>query len=630
MKKILSLLMAAMLLPMALGAQLLAPQGESNGQFGGPSRIDLPANQKIMGHYDSDAFSTLGWRQQGRTGVIPIATDITPSELAMFQGGRILAFRVALAQSTPVTRVFVIPVTPEGTVEATTAWSCNVQNVGWNTIELETPYEINLPAGYSLRIGFDYKQTGSNYPISAVAEGDIYDTYFYTTKWYTTKLKDTGNLSVQCIVESDHFPEYDIAASSLVVPRSIRLGDDLTFSFKVRNRGTASVAAGALAYEVAIDGNHVATLTNAAPFGQTFVTLTGSVPTSDLEVGTHTLTITTSTVNGEAVLYSTTLSGEFVAIGEGFARQMRLVEQFTSTSCTYCPSGSAALKALSDMRGDIAWVAIHQPMNTADIFRTPQCDSIRQYEGCDGYPEGSFDRSAGYTSASAICVVLTSNNAQSSARQHSSFLDYIETPAWAKVNINSRFDEETRQAVVTVEGDIAPEFDVVMGDNARLTVYITEDNLVEKQLSNGVWINDYVHNGVLRQALGTIKGVALNRTENYYKNEFTVNIPTNWKAEDLNIVAFISHAPLGPNNVLTDLWVNNANKRKLGEYDEPAFIPGDLDGNGTVNISDVTLLIQYLLAGSADDINLDAADFNADGAVNVTDATEIIQMLLTN
>ena len=630
MKKILSLLMAAMLLPMALGAQLLAPQGESYGQLGGPSRIDLPANQKIMGHYDSDAFSTLGWRQQGRTGVIPIATDITPSELAMFQGGRILAFRVALAQSTPVTRVFVIPVTPEGTVEATTAWSCNVQNVGWNTIELETPYEINLPAGYSLRIGFDYKQTGSNYPISAVAEGDIYDTYFYTTKWYTTKLKDTGNLSVQCIVESDHFPEYDIAASSLVVPRSVRIGDDISFSFKVRNRGTASVAAGALAYDVAIDGNHVATLTNATPFGQTFVTLTGSVPTTDLEVGTHTLTVTTSTVNGEAVLYSNTLTDEFVAIGEGFVRQMRLVEQFTSTSCTYCPSGTAALKALSDMRGDIAWVAIHclQNSNYPDPFRTSQGDSITSREGCDGFPEGSFDRSAGYTSASAICVVLTSNNAQTSARQHNSFLDYIETPAWAKVNINSRFDEETRQAVVTVEGDIAPEFDVVMGDNARLTVYITEDNLVASQYNNGTWVNDYVHNGVFRKALGTALGVRLNRTGDHYKNEFTVDIPNTWKAENLNVLAFISHAPLG--NALTEIWVNNANKRKLGEYDEPAFIPGDLDGNGTVNISDVTLLIQYLLAGSADDINLDAADFNADGAVNVTDATEIIQMLLTN
>lgn len=632
MKRILSFTLAAMLLPLALGAQLLAPQGESYGQnmLGGPSRIDLPSNQKILGHYDSDAYSTVGWRQQGRTGVIPIATDMTPSELAMFQGGRIVAIRLALAQSTPVTRVFVIPIAPDGYAETTTAWSCNVEQVGWNTIELETPYEIDLPEDYSLRVGFDYKQTATNYPVSAVDEGEIYDSYWYLNKWYTTKLRDTGNLSVQCIVESDHFPEYYIKISNLIVPYQARIGETMPISFKVRNCGTGQVSAGAFTYEVAIDGNPVGTYTNAIPFGQTDVTLNANIPCNDLEAGTHTLTVTTTIINGEPVIYSITLSGEFMAIGEGYARQMRLVEQFTSTSCTYCPSGSAAIKALSDMRGDIAWVGIHclQNSNYPDPFRTSQGDSITSREGCDGFPEGSFDRSTGYSSASAVCVVLTSSNAQSSARQHDSFLNYILTPAWAQVNINSTFDEHTRKAVVTVEGDIAPEFDVIMGSNSRLTVYITEDNLVASQYNSGTWVNDYVHNGVFRKALGTALGVRLNRTGDHYKNEFTVDIPNTWKAENLNVVAFISHAPLG--SALTEIWVNNANKRKLGEYDEPTFIPGDVDESGTVNISDVTLLIQYLLSGSNDGINLDAADYNGDSAVNVTDVTELIQLLLSN
>ena len=633
MKRILSLMMAAMLLPLALGAQLLAPEGASYGQtmLGGPSRVDLPSNQKIMGHYDSDTYSTVGWRQQGRTGVIPIATDMTPSELAIFQGGSIKAFRVALAQSTPVTRVFVIPISPEGTVGTTTAWSCNVEAVGWNTIELETPYLIDLPDGYKLRIGFDYKQTSTNYPVSAVAEGEIYDSYFYLNKWYTTRMRDTGNLSVQCIVESDHFPEYHIEANSLVVPYYAKIGETTAISFKVRNRGTAAVVeAGAFTYEVAIDGNPVGTFTNTIPFGQTFVTLNANVPCNGLEPGEHTLTVTTATINGEPVLLPITLSSEFIAIGEGYVRQMRLVEQFTSTSCTYCPSGSAAIKALSDMRGDIAWVGIHDIQNPSypDPFATSQGDSITSREGCDGFPEGSFDRSTGYESASAVCVVLTSSNAQASARQHDAFLNYIATPAWAQVNINSTFDEQTRQAVVTIDGDMAPEFDVLMGDNPRLTVYITEDNLVAPQYKNNSWVENYVHNGVFRQALGTIFGVALNRTGNHYKNEFTVEIPTSWKAEDLNVVAFISHAPLG--SALTEIWVNNANKRKLGEYDEPTFIPGDVDDSGDVNISDVTLLIQHLLSGNDDSINLDAADYNGDGAINVTDVTELIQFLLNN
>ena len=55
---------------------------------------------------------------------------------------------------------------------------------------------------------------------------------------------------------------------------------------------------------------------------------------------------------------------------------------------------------------------------------------------------------------------------------------------------------------------------------------------------------------------------------------------------------------------------------------------GDVDGDGNVNIVDVTALINYLLGGSASDINLTAADCNTDGSVNITDVTALINYLL--
>lgn len=65
MKKSLLFLLASMLLPVALQAQseLLrytpAPEKWDNSQ---PSaRIDLPENQKIMGHYCSDSISSTGY-----------------------------------------------------------------------------------------------------------------------------------------------------------------------------------------------------------------------------------------------------------------------------------------------------------------------------------------------------------------------------------------------------------------------------------------------------------------------------------------------------------------------------------------------------------------------------------------
>jgi hypothetical protein len=606
MKKLLSLLMAVMLLPAALGA------------------MDLQPNQKILGHYTSDALNLNGWGKSFlKDIVLPIATDLTADELAMFQGSKIVAFRVGLAEEAPVTRVFVMPIGTNGKPTGeVTEWTCNVSSQGWNLIELETPYEVNLPDGYGLRIGFDYEQIGKDArPISAVKEGTIYPTYhFRSNNWINYGVNTTGNLSIQCIAENDNFPEYIVRAKDLTCKNQLKTGDELSFMFQVYNLGATAIATGALTFDVAIDGVVVKTVSNPEEISRELVTIRDIVGTDDLTAGEHTLTVTATTLNGEPVERPLVLTTTFKTFDYGFSRQMHLVEQFTSTWCTYCPQGTANIEALTQMRDDIAWVAVHENMGNVDPFRTEQCDSITNYEGIDGFPEGSFNRATGISNASSVYAVLTGL----SATTMSTFLDYVaEGPSWATVNINSAFDADTREAVITIDGELVPNFDEMMGSNCKLTVYLTEDGLVAPQTSGG---NDYVHNNVLRLALGSIKGVDMNRTsETTYKNEFTYTIPSEWNADNMHIVAFIGR-PLRP-NALTDIYVTNTNMRKLGESDEPAVLVGDVDGNGIVSIDDVTELITLLLNGT-EPANLAAADVYPDGRISIDDVVDLINLLL--
>ena len=53
--------------------------------------------------------------------------------------------------------------------------------------------------------------------------------------------------------------------------------------------------------------------------------------------------------------------------------------------------------------------------------------------------------------------------------------------------------------------------------------------------------------------------------------------------------------------------------------------PGDVNGDGEVNISDVTALIDLMLSGET---GTEMADVNNDGEVNISDVTSIIDMLL--
>ena len=56
---------------------------------------------------------------------------------------------------------------------------------------------------------------------------------------------------------------------------------------------------------------------------------------------------------------------------------------------------------------------------------------------------------------------------------------------------------------------------------------------------------------------------------------------------------------------------------------------GDVNGDSSVNISDVTALIDYLLTGNASGINLSAADCNQDSSINISDVTALIDYMLT-
>lgn len=62
---------------------------------------------------------------------------------------------------------------------------------------------------------------------------------------------------------------------------------------------------------------------------------------------------------------------------------------------------------------------------------------------------------------------------------------------------------------------------------------------------------------------------------------------------------------------------------------KPAVTRGDVNGDGSVNIADVTTLIDYLL-GSTSGVNVSAADCNQDSSVNIADVTALIDYLLSN
>jgi len=61
---------------------------------------------------------------------------------------------------------------------------------------------------------------------------------------------------------------------------------------------------------------------------------------------------------------------------------------------------------------------------------------------------------------------------------------------------------------------------------------------------------------------------------------------------------------------------------------KPAGLRGDVNGDGSVNISDAIVLINYVQNGNATGMNMTNADANQDGSVNITDAIALINYVL--
>ena len=53
---------------------------------------------------------------------------------------------------------------------------------------------------------------------------------------------------------------------------------------------------------------------------------------------------------------------------------------------------------------------------------------------------------------------------------------------------------------------------------------------------------------------------------------------------------------------------------------------GDLNGDGQVNVTDVSVIINAILGNGQ--LDLEAGDLNGDGSLNVTDVTALIHIIL--
>ncbi len=559
----------------------------------GVNKIALDNDEHLVGFYTTDDLDLSGYSSIGLTGYpgnLTAAVIFTPSELSKAVGGTITKIRFGLSTSVEVSRVFISPFdmstgeisdpVSEQTITSTVS--------GWNDVILDTP--VAVEEGKSYMIGYDYVQVSGQvdeaYPLLTDYKVNnnpsdygfmIYGNLDQGLGWYTMGTT-YGNLCIQAVVKGGKFTDDDLTLTSISTSSVFNKGgSNVTVNLGVKNNGNKVPSSYAI--DIALDGNVVKTLNTPATLSGAIQTVSSEITLpANLSDGSHELTATVAQINGVKPTENVdddVVSGTLLSYSEEMPHQKTLVEQFTSTSCTYCPLGYDMLNALTEIRDDIAWVAIHgnQSPYYPDEYTTEDGDILTSFEIL-GWPSASFNRcyiqDTQINSDGSLAVFISWNG---QASQVASMFDevidtYASVPAFATVNIASTYDPSTRNVNIKVTGDAVKAFKELMGDDAVLSVYLTEDGLVSRQNNGGTWVNDYPHDHVFRCAATNVLGDPIKWNGDSYENELNVTLDRDWNADNMNIVAFISR-PIKMEgeyyvSSLTDVYVTNTNVAKVG------------------------------------------------------------------
>lgn len=591
----------------------------------------LNANQKTVGVAGSGTMAGgIGLPSAGNK-VKGVYNAMDASDLAKFKGAKIVGARyliyASLGSSANVELYTIEQVNGKSTPTLYTSKAASSQKVStqdqttgefdqqWNEVTFDKALDVNDVTN-GLVLGYTYTQkstqsggkyTDECYPIAAgsgtsgvLAYGDLGQ----GTGWY--QVSNEFVICIQLIVEKEGgFPD-DLSIAQVVTNPMLKPDEKLPFEFYVNNSG--SKACTNASFDVLLDNNPVAELTlpKDGSISDEYVKLGATLDLSEynLENGAHVLGVKVKKVNGEDPSGDTSddlAAAQFRVYTETTPRQYNLVEQFTSTSCVYCPWGYEALRALAKSRKDVAWVAVHGDLDpkNPDPYTNSNAEPLLGYS-TSGYPSANFNRFN--LGGNQLATNIATEDYDGFATQMGNLLDQEDEIAPSVVNLqmetnltvgdNPNLKDATLNITVTGKG-VKGAGKILEG--ATLGLYVTENGVKSKQYSPSGWIGTYNHENVLR-VIGTQNpwGDVITWNGDEFEMTYEVTIPKkqynyNENKNTLNAVAFVSLPFVVTvdgknyyNGDLNNVWVNQCQFLELPAGAATAIKGVETSENATV------------------------------------------------
>ncbi|MBO4565001.1 MAG: Omp28-related outer membrane protein [Bacteroidaceae bacterium] len=441
-----------------------------------------------------------------------------------------LRFYVASASNLSMFKVWISKELPTSIDNADYVQEINVLSLanGSNDVELNTPYVVNNAAIY---VGFTYtiKEAAYSIPMG----GDFVANSLYLRS--STSVPDWesvssyGKLALQLLLEGGTYPTK--ASPSDFKSFVIGLGQSIAVPITITNGGVTDIKN--ISYTTSINGKESTEKTMdtpSIPFGGT---ATVDIPfEADAVEGTVEVVLTITKVNGKANTASKkTARGQMTTLAnmKVWPRNV-LIEEFTTEKCVFCPDAAAGLASFMSTNPNLASrvaVVCHHAGYYTDWLTIDASERYTWFYNNGGSvyaPAFMYDR---YAWEGKTPVVSRGN-----------YEEYVQTRAeessYANINLTANFNANKSAINVTACCERGWDFS---STPARITLFLTEDNINARSQS-GV-DGSFVHQHVLR-SVNDIWGEVINWSNDNAIYNYTFNLNSSWKMDDLKVVAVIS------------------------------------------------------------------------------------------
>ena len=495
----------------------------------------------------------------------------------------------------------------------------------WNYVWFDEPYKIDTKNFDGLLPYYDFTPSNmsadAGYPIAssgtyagtcgALAYGDVDGKHDQSSwAWQPIYLgTDGSNLMIQLIIEKEdgNFIIHDLVLDKIAMSPFVKNNTKTGLAFTCHNDGRDNITN--VKFGIEVDGEKMGTFTyDKTTAGDAFREITNAdysnIPVGlpinkDWAIGEHEVTVYPVLVEGkepEGDLTNDKLTTKFKVYKDNFDRTKNLVEFYTCQMSKYTFFADAVLTKTAKARedDDLAIVSIHgdgQQVNEdgsvetlSDVFTVPEANKLAYYSTpSDG--SAAFNRYFYDNDVINAEKALTVNMAAQDPSDQDNVVGMLNTiikesaayyPSFSTVGIDSKLDDATGKLSIKVMGKLINQYQQLIGDDARLTVYLTEDKIIGKQNTGGSIAKPrFTHNYVLRKIVTGTLGDALQTNGNSYENDYEVELDDAWKSKNMHIIAFVSR-PMKEQekdgktalaSAMNDLWVDNTNMVAVGESD---------------------------------------------------------------